>query len=209
MGGTDSVQIFSIEKGDLDELSELDERNKFVQTSLVLFDYPDRINTDVVSMGEYYSEIAERKYLIPELQAKVLLKIAFIHDINLYFTFPKPDDEKYLYPDVKQYVNKAKLSVDELFELASYYSFFDQNEIAYSLTKNVIDETKNPDNLVYFLKLIELTNLDISKKKKLDYFRKISQYSGKGFCEFFNSPFLNFQILDDKEIKTIYCENCN
>jgi len=199
MGGTDSVQIFSISREELDEMSLLDERNKFVQTSLVLFDYDDRINTDVISMGLYYKEIAERKYLIPEWQAKILLKIAYIHDITLYFTFPKPDDEKYLYPEVQQYINKAKLNVDEMFELASYYTFFDQNDIAHKLTKNVIDETENPDNLVYFLKLIELTNLDISKKKKLDYIRKISLYAGKDFCKFFNSPNLNFQVLDDKQ----------
>jgi len=76
------------------------------------------------------------------------------------------------------------------------------------LTKGKIDETENPNDLIFFLKLVHFTDIRLPRKTYLSYFKKIRKYSGEEFCSFFNNPALNFQILDDEEIKDIYCEEC-
>src|SRR5690606_17356407 len=96
--------------------------------------------------------------------------------------------EYYYYRHVQNYVSSAKLNVDKTFEIASYYSFFNQNEYAYSLTKSIIDETNDPNDIIFFLKLIHLTTIEISRNKYIAYFKKAQQFAGVHFCTFFNSP---------------------
>ena len=137
-----------------------------------------------------------------------MLSIASSHDWSLYFRPGFGKQNKYLFRSAKRSVGKAKLGVGKTFELASYYAFFRDFKYAYKLTKKVIDDTENPQDLIFFLKLIHHTNVGINRKKYLKYFNKIRQYSGKEYCTFFNSPALNFQIFDDEEIKEIYCKEC-
>ncbi len=109
---------------------------------------------------------------------------------------------------VRSVVSRAKLDVDKTFELATYYAYFNMPKIAYDLTKRKIDDTKNPQDLIFFLKLIYLMDIRMSRNEYLRYFERIRKYSGKEFCTFFNSPALNFQIFDDEEVKAVYCEEC-
>ena len=109
---------------------------------------------------------------------------------------------------MKKYIRPARLDVDKTFEIASYYTFFWQYKYALDLTKGKVNQTNNPKDLISFLKLIHLTDLKLPRNQYLYYFEKIRRYSGKEFCTYFNNPALNFQILDDEEIKSIYCKAC-
>ena len=166
-------------------------------------------------MGEYkskkvsfYNSIQKWKNLDRVQQARILLNVAAWHDWGYYYSTGSHKEKKYWFTKVKKYVKLAKLDVDKTFEIASYYHFFWQYQYAYNLTKKIVDNTENPNNLIFFLKLIHLTDVKLSRKTYLKYFKKIKEYSGKEFCTFFNNPALNFQILDDEEIKKIYCEEC-
>lgn len=194
---------------DLQELKELKKDDKRINTSLAIIDYY------LYTSGEYwhkkvtfYDSIRKWKYMDEVQRARILLNVATHHDWSKWKQTNSFNPKKYWYRKVRKYIGPAHLNVDKTFELASYYSFFRQHKYAYNLTRGIIDETDNPQDLIFFLKLIHLTNVKIPRQTYLNYFRKIRKYSGKEFCKFFNSPALNFQILDDPEIKKIYCEEC-
>lgn len=202
----ESLLEFRAELWKLRDLKKVDER---LNTSIAIIDY------HLYSMGKYYHKkitfydsIQKWANLDKVQQARILLNAASIHDWNYFMWTGSHKEKKYWYKKVKRYVATANLDVDKTFEIASYYQFFWQNRYAHDLTSKIIDETKNPHDLILFLKLIHLTGLKLPRKTYLKYFKKIKEYSGEEFCTFFNSPELNFQIFDDEEIKKIYCEEC-
>jgi hypothetical protein len=137
-----------------------------------------------------------------------MLNIATRSDWGWWHLTGSQNESDYYFRKAKNCVKPAKLDVDKTFEIAFYFSFFWQNRYALNLTKGKVDETENPDDLIYFLKLIHLTDLKLPRNQYLNYFEKIKHYSGEEFCTYFNSQALNFQIFDDTEIKDIYCEEC-
>jgi hypothetical protein len=196
-------------RSDLWELRRLKEDDNQLNTSIAIIDYY------LYSIGEYdnkkvtfYDSIEKWKNLDKIQQARILLNASADHDWRLWEATGSKNEKDYWFQKVKRYVDPAKLDIDKTFEIASYYTFFWQEKYAYSLTKGKIDETDNPNNLIFFLKLVHLTNIELPRKTYLNYFKKIKKYSGDQFCKFFNNPALNFQIFDDKEIKKIYCEEC-
>lgn len=182
---------------------KLDKTYKSAATSVAILEYY-RYCADMLDLSEkqYFRKVKGLKDIDKKIQARILLNFASSTD-----WMHRRRKKKY-YGKVKSYIPNARLDVDKTFELASYYSYFDQNEFAYNLVRNKIDETKNPNDLAYFLKLIQLNDVSISHEKYLSYFEKIRRYSGDQFCSFFNTPNLNFQILDDPDIKKIYCKEC-
>lgn len=195
-------------RAELWQIRELKEEDKRVNTSIAIVDYY------LYSFGEYNSKvpffdsIQKWKNLDEVQQARILLNAASSHDWGWWQATGSYKEKAYWFNKAKQYVDPARLDTDKTFEIASYYAFFWQYDYAYALTKGKIDETENPQDLIFFLKLIHLTDVELPRKTYLKYFKKIKEYSGDDFCTFFNNPSLNFQILDDAEIKEIYCEAC-
>lgn len=187
----------------LKQILKLDKTDQSAATSVAILEYY-RYRDDLLDLSEkqYFKKVKGLKDIDQKIQARILLNFASATD------WEHQRRKKKYYGKVKSYIPNARLDVDKTFELASYYSYFDQDEFAYNLVRNKIDDTKNPEDLVYFLKLIQLANISITHDKYLSYFEKIRRYSGSKFCTFFNSPNLNFQILDDPDIKKIYCREC-
>jgi hypothetical protein len=203
---TESLILFRTELQNIVELKEMDKR---VNTSISIIDY------HLYTYGYYQSKkynffdtIRKRKYLDPVQRSRILLNVASTNDWKLWIETGASKHKRYLYKKAKRFVKPARLDVDKTFEIASYYSFFRQYKYAYSLTKGKIDDTENPLDLIFFLKLIHLTDVKTPRNTYLRYFKKIKKYAGDEFCTFFNNPALNFQIFDDEEIKEIYCEEC-
>jgi len=208
----DSMTYASLQefRANLSNLRVLKEEDRDINTSLAIIDY------HLYSMGYYsdeevtfYDSIRKWNNLDNVQQARILLNVATQNDWAYYQSTGSHKESKYYFRKVKRYVKPARLDVDKTFEIASYYSFFWQNKYALELTKGIVDETENPNDLIYFLKLIHLTGLQLTRSKYLNYFEKIRRYSGDEFCTFFNNPALNFQIFDDDEIKAIYCKECS
>lgn len=207
----DSFSVQSLKKFQrkLKVLWMMDSTDEQLNTSLAIIDY------HLYTYGLYtykeksiYDSIREWKFVDEKQQARMLLNIASNSDWNYFRATGSRKPKDYYYTQAKKYVKPAKLNADKTFEIASYYNFFRDPKYAYEITKNKIDDTKNPEDLIYFLKLIHLTGIDLPRETYLKYFKKIKRYSGKEFCNFFNNPALNFQIFDDQKIKEIYCDEC-
>lgn len=183
-------------------------RDRRINTSLAIIEYQKGNWPTKKAKKDYFKEVKKRKYIDPIIKARILLSFSTQVDWKTYRQTGVMKQSKYFYNKAKKYIKPAKLTIDKTFEIASYYSFFQQNKYALDLTKSKIDETENPDDLIYFLKLIHLTDVKIPRKTYLRYFEKIRKYAGAQFCSYFNNPALNFQILDDEEIKEIYCKEC-
>jgi len=156
----------------------------------------------------YYDTLRKSSYVDAKIRSKILLNMASYADWGYWQKTGSRKASKYFYKQAKKQIKSARLDADKTFEIASYYSFFGDHKYAYQLTRKKIDDTNNPDDLIFFLKLIHLNDIKLPRKKYLKYFKKIRDYSGEAFCTFFNNPALNFQILDDEEIKSIWCEEC-
>ncbi len=203
----ESLQAF---RADLWQIRTLKEEDKHLNTSIAIIDYY------LYTLGQYQSEdvtfydsIQKWKNLDNVQQARILLNAATNHDWGWWRSTGSTKEKDYWFQKVKRYIDPARLDIDKTFEIASYYAFFWQEDYAYNLTKGKIDETENPNDLIFFLKLVHLTDVQLPRRTYLNYFKKIRKYSGEEFCSFFNNPALNFQILDDEEIKDIYCEECS
>ena len=202
----DSLKAF---RAELWQIRSLKPKDKQLNTSIAIIDY------HLYTMGQYrnkkitfYDSIRKLKNVDEVQRARILLNVAYRHDWGVWITTGSHKDKDYLYGKVKPYIRKSRLEVDKTFEVASYYSFFYEHDYAYYLTKGKIDETENPYDLIFFLKLIHFTDLELPEKTYLRYFKKVQQFAGDDFCSFFNSPALNFQIFDNPEIKEIYCKAC-
>lgn len=206
---TMDVSTLKTLRNELSAIQALKKNDERINTSIAIIDY-HLYTYGEYSYGKYnfYDTIRKRKFLDEEIRARILLNVASSEDWGLWRSTGKMVHKAYRYTKVKPYVSKANLDVDKTFEIATYYSFFDFHRYAYDLIKGKIDETKDPNDLIFFLKLVHLTDIKLSRAVYLNCFKRIRKYSGKEFCTFFNNPALNFQILDDPEIKEIYCEEC-
>ena len=208
----DSTNEFARMKlyGDLIALYQINPDDKKLVTSIAILDYyQGQWMVSSSTKSKFYDSIIDNKLIDKEIKAQILLNFASYVDWETFMSTGSYNPDYYYYRLVQKFVSAAKLNVDKTFEIASYYSFFNNTNYAYSLTKGIIDETTNPDDIIFFLKLIHLTDIELPRKKYVSYFKKAQELAGEKFCGFFNSPDLNFQILDDEEIKEIYCESCS
>lgn len=210
---TDTITVETLKsfRSELWQLRNLKEEDERLNTSCAIIDY--YLNSlGYYDAGEkettFYDSIRKWKQLDNVEQARILLNYCSNSDWGYWRSTGSTNESDYLFKKAKSYIKPAHLDVDKTFEISSYYSFFWQYKYAYNLIRGKIDETENPHDLIYFLKLVHLTDLKLSRNTYLNCFKKIRKYSGSEFCSYFNNPALNFQILDDPEIKEIYCEEC-
>lgn len=196
----------------LTSILTLNPKNQKINTTLALLEYRDLIYTSSPAQLRKYvkNDLSKKIFVDPVIMARMRLNIAARHDW-LWFIQKKGriPNKKYMYNKVQTYIKKADLNPNEYCELARYYTFFNEYQFAYKLMYRNVYKTTLRDDRVFFLKLIEYTDLNISDKVRIRHFKRMSKHIGQEFCTYFNSPDLNFQILDDPEIREIYCETCN
>ena len=196
-------------RADLSQLKTMKKDDKRLNTSIAIIDYHLYANGQYATKEiTFFDSIQKWKFVDDVQRARILLNASTKHDWKEWHASQSFKENKYWFRKAKPYVAQARLDVDKTFEIASYYAFFQQERYAYELTKSKIDDTDNPDDLIFFLKLIQILEEKLPRNTYIKYFKKIQAYSGERFCSFFNSPALNFQILDDQEIKAIYCAAC-
>ncbi|MCH2225353.1 MAG: CAP domain-containing protein [Crocinitomicaceae bacterium] len=189
----------------LTEIQKLKEKDRMVNTAIALYNFPYSLKGSPPNMEKYYNKVLRRTpNLITSYKSRMKIYFAFVHDLKMNNPFNGKTLRTGVIPDIK----KAKLSIEETFDLASCYAYFHDYKQAYRMTKKHIDDTENLNHLVFFMKLIHLTNAQPPRKTYIRLFRKIKDYSGDNFCILFNSPDLNFQLLMDLAIKEIYCDQC-
>lgn len=197
----------------LTAILSLKENDKTLNTSLAILNFykggwHSRSPIKKKYVKPYYDTLRKSSYVDGAVKARILLNMASYTDWSYWYRTGSMNEAKYFYRKAKKEIRGARLDVDKTFEIATYYSFFGEHRFAYNLVRNKIDETENPHDLIFFLKLIHLNDIKLPRKKYLKYFQEIREYAGDDFCSFFNNPALNFQILDDEEIKEIWCVEC-
>jgi uncharacterized protein YkwD len=187
-------------------LRDIDKTNSKVNTNLTLLEYKKWIELPLKQSKKYFDTLVKRRYIDPVIKARMILNYATTLDWRtFYYGFSK----KYLFESIKKHIKPAKLNARDKFELATYYAFFEDYRYAYLLSKKMVYKNSTFDETVFFLKLIYYLDSSLSRKTVLKHFKRIAHLKGKEFCKYFNSPNLNFQILDDIEIRKIYCETCS
>ena len=187
-------------ENELNKLLILDVKNKKINTLLAVLDF---VNMST-SPNDLFTSLKKRKYVDAKIKARLLIAVAYYNDVVLY----ERNKKVVLLPKIKKYLNPAKLNTDEKFDVARYYSFYYDYKSAYDISRKLIGKTEEINDWVYFLKLIHFSAIKERKKIYIKYFEKIKRYSGKDFCKLFHTPMLNFQILEDAQIKKLYCETC-
>lgn len=192
-------------------MQELDPKDQRINTSLAILEYEDNQTYGLRKMTKYFNHLKSLPNLDKTIQARMLLNFAARHDWYRYFGLRTrvSNTKKHLYDDVKFYIKDARLDLNETFDLATYYAFFEDYHFAFELTKKIVFRSQNPEEIVFFLKLTYYLDESLSSKTVVKYFDRIAKLKGDEFCTYFNSPYLNFQILDDPEIREIYCRECN
>ncbi|NOQ71934.1 MAG: hypothetical protein GQ574_08030 [Crocinitomix sp.] len=193
-------------KDSLASLRALDYKNQKICTNLAILNYEDWIELPYRKSRKYYDTLLSTQYVDKVLKSRMILNYASTLDWRLAhnLVFPK----KYLYNSIKPTIKPAKLDIRETFELGTYYAYFRDYQYSYQLTKKKVYRGGTADETVFFLKLIYYLNESLSDKTVIKHFKRIARMKGDEFCTYFNSPYINFQIMDDPEIREIYCEIC-
>ena len=187
-------------KRDLDLLLEIDPKDIVLNTNIAKIDF---------LQNPYYTrkgihKFSKRKYVNKEAMARILIMMSYYRDINRW----KAKQKGSMYNFAKRYIRNADLSVEETFEFSRYLAYMHDYRTAYLLVKPLIKKTDSAENLVYFLKLIYLTKVRISHDELVQLYKRVKKHAGQQYCTYFNSPALNFQILEDPELMEIYCDEC-
>lgn len=202
---TNNTNRVSEFKDSLNSLKQIAPKNERVNTQLELLRYPDWINLKFRKARKQFDILVSNNMIDTEIKARMILNAAAYLDWRLY----RRGENDFFYSSVKRFIEPAKLNTHETFELATYYTFFGDYQFAFQLTKKVILKNPSAAEAVFFLKLIYYLDESLSEKTILKFFKRIARLKGAEFCTYFNSPNLNFQILDDPEIRKIYCETCS
>ena len=198
-------------KDSLTSIRKLDPKNVKVNTNIALLKYlvwsPLR-PLKYTKTKKHFDSLVNNKYVDKTIKARMILNFAAQSDLYHEYIFPITN-KRFYFRNVKQFIKSAKLNIEDTFELATYYANFEDYGFAYKLIKRKVYQSTNPDEIVFFLKLIYYLDKSLSTKTVIRHFKRIASLKGEEFCTYFNSPYLNFQILDDPEIRKIYCATCS
>ncbi len=111
--------------------------------------------------------------------------------------------------ELKKFVGKAKLSNEDKFSVAKVFSYYHMHEDAYKLMQGVVkSDSPTIKQLMFVSKLLFTQKDELKEREQIQVLKRIADKAGEEFCDFFNSPDLNFQVLDEEVYKSIYCERC-
>lgn len=190
----------------INSLKKLDPKySHTLATSLALAEYLHFLNSPDHSR-KFFKRIEKDNKIAAKTKARILLHVATIHDFNIPRFFSK---RFFFYPKVKRFVNPARLNVDESFQLSTYYYYFDQERFAYNLVKAKAAKTEDPEQIIYFLKILEYSKFNIPHGEKIAHYKKLAKKRPELFCASFNYYGINLQVFDDPDIKKIYCKTCS
>jgi uncharacterized protein YkwD len=188
-------------------LKKIDPKNVKVNTNIELLKYPEWTTLKYKKARKHYDSLVNNKYVDKTIKARMILNYVTYSDWSYTFRYPITN-KRFYFRNVKQFIKPAKLNIEDTFEIATYYTYFQEYRFAYNLTKRKVYQSTSPDEIVFFLKLIYYLDSSLSTKTVIRHFKRIALLKGEEFCTYFNSPYLNFQILDNPEIRKIYCATC-
>jgi len=111
---------------------------------------------------------------------------------------------------IKDALTSANLSMKQTYDIARYFMFQMRIEWAVELMKPWIDKGEfNEDFIFSFLTVAIYTDDVVPKSKYYEYLKIAQKLNPERFCQLFGYPNMSFQLLEDLNIKEIYCTHCN
>lgn len=206
-----SAQVWWDEKfmGELYQLVLLDERQPEVKSYYYWLLYHQAMTAyDPGTIRAIFENLTEQKNINAVLKARMLLSLASRHDeIMLWYGGAKQDD--YLHQHILPVYKKAGLTPDEMIYTAQYFYYFGYYPEVKSLLRRGISEHSSIEDIVTYLKIMNDSNMGLSEKQYVNLFVQVAEWKKEEFCTLFNSPKLNFQVMDIEQIKELYCEKCS
>lgn len=195
--------------GELYQLVLLDERQPEVKSYYYWLLYNQAMATyDPGTIRAIFENLTEQKNINAVLKARMLLSLASRHDEAMLWS-GATKKEDYLHQQALSVYKKAELTPDEMIYTAQYFYYFEHYPDAKSLLKRGISEHSSIEDIVTYLKIMNDSNMGLSEKQYISLFVQVAEWKKEEFCTIFNSPKLNFQVMDIEQIKELYCEKCS
>ncbi|MFT7158185.1 MAG: hypothetical protein ACI8Q1_003214, partial [Parvicella sp.] len=135
---------------------------------------------------------------------------AYIYNIENYFVDRDYSAMTKELNSLYKFSSKSRLTPDELYRIGRMFSSYFMFEEGYYFLKTAAKTpTPKAEHLLYLIKVIYALNDEIKKKDITKYLELAASIAGEDFCNYFNSPNLNFQVLNDPVFKSAYCKYCN
>lgn len=157
--------------------------------------------------GNIFRNLIVQKNIDATLKARMLVSLASKHDESLLY-FGSQNVKEYLHKYIVPVYKKAGLSNDEMILMGQYLYYFGYYSDSKQLLRKGISEQSSIDDIVTYLKIMNDENMGLTRKHYFNLLVNVLEWKKEEFCTIFNSPQLNFQIMDDENIKKLYCENC-
>lgn len=188
-------------------LVELNPKQKQVKTYYYWLLYNQSLAGNGYSYNELFDGLLKQKNIDVELSTRMLISLGSRYDVALFF-FGVEDKNEYYHRKLISFYKRAKLTDDEEILMAQYFYFFGYNDEAKSLLRKGISEKSSLKDIVTYLKIMRDSKMGLTEKQYFNLLKTVSEWKEEEFCTIFNSPNINFQIMDNDEIKALYCQKC-
>lgn len=109
-----------------------------------------------------------------------------------------------------QWQPRAALNSEEVLSLAQYFCFQDQFPKAIQVLEPALKrEAIIPELLFYYLQIVRYDHEKFNRKKFLNFLKLAEENFPERFCSFFSKEKQGIQILEDSDVKALYCASCD
>jgi uncharacterized protein YkwD len=189
------------------QLVLLNPSQKEVKTYYYWLLYNQTMNGFGFGYKDLFDNLIEQKNVDRVLASRMLVSIASVYDELLTFSGVE-DAKEYLHASILPIYKRGELTDDENVLLAQYFYYFGYYSEVKSLLRRGISAQSSMDDIVTYLKIMHDDNMGLSEKQYFNLFVQVAEWKKEEFCTIFNSPKLNFQVMDDQNIKDLYCKKC-
>lgn len=197
---------------ELDTIRALYKMNTYVNTNYAILTMRALESEPYIKLKQRGNPIDSLKSIenIDRKSKAALIINAYIYNIENYFVDRDYSAMTKELNSLYKFSSKSRLTPDELYRIGSMFSsYFMFEEGYYILKKAAKTPTPKAEHLLYLIKVIYALNDEIKKKDITKYLELAASIAGEDFCNYFNSPNLNFQVLNDSVFKSVYCKYCN
>lgn len=194
-------------KQNLDTILVYDEKHKLANSTLTFFRSKEILGTrKLKDQKTFFYDVAGNRSLDRVFQARIMIEQAVYHDLKVKH---HELDDPYLFPEIRSFVRKAKLTPNEMYGLASFFDYLGDSHTAFDMLKRDYLKTNSVKHIAFYMNLILHKRVVRNEKKVLRIYEKIAKEKTDLFCKLFTEGYVNFQLFDSKNFKNIYCSYCD
>jgi len=167
-----------------------------------------------------FSRVNDPKQVLKDIRALYNLGIAnedinrLILNFNLiaadyYYDNQKFKEREKALDDVHKILLQVHLSKKQAYKIANYFIFQMKIDWAIEIMKPFAIKPKIDENFLYtFISIAIYNDKLVPIKEYLTFLERAKKMNQTRFCKLFGYPNMSFQLLDNREVKTMYCNSC-